>query len=267
VHAADGREVHHRLAVAFEDAGVGVVRQQRVNGLVERRRLRSRHRAGEVADQPAVAAAGLEHVARAERAAVLDVYDHRHVAHQICVRCKCFRAEEAGLLAVCDQEDDRVAEPLVAHVAGHVEQRRRPHRVVGNTRAGAHGVVVRGEQHLVGTLARQLRDDVLDRGAGDPRVAHERALRRGLVAELSEANHDPLAKDGVRRRAGRMRRPLPHQLPELAHGPLILGRRTVRPPDGDGQNSQERKGDRGQSAHQSGDSLATLLRPGRNDSS
>ncbi len=257
VHAADRGEVQRRNPGALEHRHVGVVRQQVVDRGEERRRVRPPDAAREAADQPAIAAAGLEHVARAVRAAVLDVDDDARVARERGITDECFRSDESRFLGVGDQERDRIAMRFAAQRTRDLENRRDADAVIRGAGTRADGVVMRDEQHRAAVRAGGLREDVGDRRAGRQRVARECRLNGGLVSKRAESSDDALA-DAVR--ACRMRRLLGEQLAKNRHRPirreLARGRarrlrsRPIRPPQREHQNHEKRKNNRGKTAHE-----------------
>ena len=94
--------------------------------------------------------------------------DARHPLHEP------LGAEEAELLAVVNEDLDRVREFLVADDARDLERRGDADAVVRRAGAGGDGVVVNGEEdRRTGFVVRAGRDDVLDLGAERVRAAGE----------------------------------------------------------------------------------------------
>jgi hypothetical protein len=211
-------------------------------------------------DQPAIAAAGLEHVRQPARAAALDVQNDAHFAREILVGEECLRAEEAGLFAVGDQEEQRIAMPLAARGARDLEQRGDPGAVVRGARSGADGVVMGHQYDGIGApRVRRAGDDVLDHRTDRQGIAGEAALDRRLVSECVETRRDPVANARVRGGGDRMRHLLGQQIAQ--HGRRARGRelprrrafrlrrRTSPAPQNERENDQQGEGDRQDTTH------------------
>ncbi len=193
------REVHAGPACLLVHAEVGVVGQEAVELVEQRVRDRPRGRAGEGVQQPGVVVAGLEQGAGPGRAARFEVHDERHVLEPL-VGGEGLCPQQPRLLAVGEEQDDRVAQGLVEQQeAGRLEDRGDPGEVVRDARAGADRVVVGGEQHGGTVLPTgQTRHEVDDVPADQPLLAAgERLLGGDLEAEVLERGDEVGSDRGV----------------------------------------------------------------------
>ncbi len=246
----DRGKVQYAHVCTFEDRRVGVIRQQVVDRVEERRRewLLDGARGG---NQLAVPAARLEQIARSRGATVFHVHDRVHFL-RLCNEC--LRTQKAGFFAVGDEEGDWMLVLLVLRRSCDFERCRESDAVVRCTGTCPYGVVVRCDQDS--RLSSTCGEDVFHRCARRTGVADECSLHLCLVAEGFEAGHDAVPHGRVRRRADPVGLLLPQDVVEDLASPggreFARGRcgslRVGAPQthDEDGQDEDQRREDEGE---------------------
>ena len=200
-------EVDPGDSCALENGEIRIVRQQLVQIEKERAGAGTWQAARDERKKPAIVAAGLEKIAAARCAAIVDVDRRCDAARTLRIGHECFGAEETVFFAVGDEEKDGVAEAIVTNHARHLQNRGEADSIIGSARTGGHRVVMRAEHQRVGSrVAGQPCEHIRHRRARRVRVARECLLQRCLVSEPPELGNDPVADEIVGSGADRMRR-------------------------------------------------------------
>ena len=151
--------------------------------------------------------AGLEEIAAAGSAAIVDVDRGRHATREIPIGDEAFGAEEPVFFAVGDEEDDSIAKMLVTDGARDFDERRDSYAVIGRPCACADGIVMRAEHENAGArIAGNSSHDIGNRRAGRVGVACECLLQGDRISKLAKLRHHTIPNDVVIRRTDRMRR-------------------------------------------------------------
>ena len=141
VAVADGREVQPGDVVTLEDGEVRVVRQAVVDLNRERCTSRMRRRAGPGPDDPAVARPGLEQHRVTAGSDGFDVHVRLKPIHDFTIRGQPGGSHQAVLLAIGDEDHQRVTSigSRAKHPRG-LQRHRHPQSIVGRARRVGSGI-------------------------------------------------------------------------------------------------------------------------------
>ena len=210
-HIVDVGETQSGQPGLLEEREIGIVGQQLISFVAERRSDRMGRGGGEFADQLAVSLAGFEHHGRTAGAARFEVHHQADLFHQRMMLQKALGAQQPAFFAVGEQEDHVVAQARAGQQgAQRFELQGHGMAVIADAGAGGDRIVMPGEHHrLAAGNAGQSRHNVVHRGGavrGTPaRVDHDSGLHLRLHAQGGELLHDIVAHRVVRRAADRMR--------------------------------------------------------------
>lgn len=152
----DHREVQrgHRAVLApEEDAEVGIVGEQTVDGCGEGVGEGRGSGPGHRAHQRRIAGAGLEEIDGTPIAAAVEVEHHLHVLRQSVQVRECLGAEESAFLGVGEEHHEVVGDRRVAKGADGLEDRGHAGSIVAGSRCAGDGVVMRHQQERAGGMA------------------------------------------------------------------------------------------------------------------
>ena len=206
-HIVDEREVETGVAIPLEYAQVGVVGQALVDLVSERGRDRVGSGGGELADQCAIAIAGLEHEVRTARPAGLEVQHYVDVFAPRMRPRECIRAGHARLFHVEEKDDVILERSACLQHACRLQQYADRVSIVGGSRPRTDRVIVAAQQHRPTVAgAFQSRHDVFR-----PPGEHERIAlieSRTLLNFRGDSQNRQLGQDVIARRGrfGRARR-------------------------------------------------------------
>ena len=258
IEAIGDGDVDAVRSVIEMDGEIGGIRQEFVD--------RCHHRVGEgaraalrpVGDEIAVRVAGLEHHRRAAHAARFEVDDAADGKRVVLpVVDKRLRTEQAGLLAIGQQENHRPRGWLLLEVVGDLEPDGEADSIIAKAGAGVDAVIVCGEDQGRAFLRAGGEEDVLHEGAtggaSRQRLADIRGAQFGRIAERADLFEQ--AGAGFVQRGGidRMRRTIEHAVETLkrargvelfrgvGRADRIEGERRGAEEEGDKQHGKDRE--------------------------